>query len=113
MPKPVMVTYKVWPTAEEMALGSAQMFAAKVESAVARRGVARVAISGGSTPQATFKLLADPEQPFLTTIPWDKLHLYWVDERCVAPENPESNYGVCKELLLSKVPIPAANVYRM
>jgi 6-phosphogluconolactonase len=107
------VTYKVWPTAEEMALGSAQMFAAKVESAVARRGVARVAISGGSTPQATFKLLADPEQPFLTTIPWDKLHLYWVDERCVAPENPESNYGVCKELLLSKVPIPAANVYRM
>ncbi|MES2391544.1 MAG: 6-phosphogluconolactonase [Acidobacteriota bacterium] len=113
MPRAVTVTYKVWGTAQEMALGAAQMFAAKVEAAVAKRGVARVAISGGSTPQATFKLLADPAQPFLTTIPWDKLHLYWVDERCVPPDHPESNYGVCRELLLSKVPIPEAQVYRM
>jgi 6-phosphogluconolactonase len=113
MPKPVTVTYQVYPTPEEMALASARLFATKVEQAVASRGVARVAISGGSTPQATFKLLADPEQPFLATIPWDKLFLYWVDERCVPPDHPESNYGVAKQLLLSKVPIPEANVFRM
>ena len=46
-------------------------------------------------------------------MPWSKLQLFWVDERCVGPENPESNYGVARELLLSKVPIPEANVFRM
>jgi 6-phosphogluconolactonase len=96
-----------------MALGSAHLFANKVEQAVASRGVARVAISGGSTPNATFKLLSDPAQPFLATVPWDKLQLFWVDERCVPPTHPESNYGVCRELLLTKVPIPEANVFRM
>jgi 6-phosphogluconolactonase len=113
MPRPVTVTYQVWPTAADMALASAHLFAERVEKAVATRGIARVAISGGSTPKATFKLLADPSGPFLNTIPWDKLQIFWVDERCVGPDDPESNYGVAKDLLLSKVPIPEANVFRM
>ncbi len=113
MPQPISVTYIVWPTAAELALASARNFADKVGAAAARRGVARVAISGGSTPQAAFKLLADPAHPFASTVPWDKLQLFWVDERCVPPDNPESNYGVCKKLLLDQVGIPAANVHRM
>ena len=113
MAKPVTVTYEVWAKKEETALALARLFARKVEEAAAKRGVARIAVSGGSTPQATFELLADPAGPFAATVPWDKLQLYWVDERCVAPEHPESNYGVCKELLLSKVALPAANVHRM
>jgi len=113
MARAVTVTYQVWADKDELALALARLFATKVEQAVATRGVARVAISGGSTPQATFALLADPAGPFATTIPWDKLHLYWVDERCVGPDDPESNYGVCRELLLSKVALPAAQVYRM
>ena len=113
MPRPVTVTYQVWPSSAEVAMASARLFASRVEQAVNQRGVARIAISGGSTPQATFKLLADPAQPFLNTIPWDKIQLFWVDERCVAPDNPESNYGVCCDLLLSKVPLPEKNVFRM
>ncbi len=113
MAKPVTVTYEVWATKEATALAVARLFATKVEEAAAKRGVARVAVSGGSTPQATFALLADPAGPFAATVPWDKLQLYWVDERCVGPEHPESNYGVCRELLLSKVPLPAENVFRM
>ena len=113
MPAPVTVTYVIWPDAQALALASARNFAEKVEKAVARRGVARVAISGGSTPQAAFKLLADPAQPFANTVPWDKLQLYWVDERCVPPDHPESNFGVCQTLLLDQVAIPAANVHRM
>jgi 6-phosphogluconolactonase len=109
----VTVSYQVWATAEEMALASARLFAAKVEQAVATRGVARVAISGGSTPKNTFKLLADPAGSFVATVPWDKLQLFWVDERCVGPDDPESNYGVARELLLSKVPILEKNVFRM
>jgi 6-phosphogluconolactonase len=111
MARVVKVTYQVWPTAAEMALASAQKFTETVEQAVTKRGVARVAISGGSTPQATFKLLA--AEPFASRVPWDKLQLFWVDERCVAPDNPESNYGVARDLLLSRVPIPEANVFRM
>ena len=113
MPAPITVTYQVWPNAADVALASARLFADRVERAAAARGVARVAISGGSTPQATFKLLADPAQPFFTTVPWDKLQLFWVDERCVPPDDPESNYGVCRDLLLSKVPIPESHVFRM
>ncbi len=113
MPQPITVTYLVWPTMDALAMASARQFAAKIEEAVAKRGVARVAISGGSTPQAAFKLLADPAQPFANTIPWDKLQLFWADERCVPPEHPESNYGVCKNLLLDHVALPAANVHRM
>jgi 6-phosphogluconolactonase len=113
MARAVTVTYQVWPTAEAMALAAAQLFAMSVEKAVAARGIARVAISGGSTPKATFKLLADPSGPFLATVPWDKLQLFWVDERCVGPDDPESNYGVARELLLTKVPIPESNVFRM
>ena len=113
MARPVTVTYQVWPSGAAVAFASAQLFAKKVEQAVAARGVARIAISGGSTPQATFKLLADPTHPFLATVPWDKLQLFWVDERCVPPDNPESNYGVCRDLLLTKAPIPQANVFRM
>jgi 6-phosphogluconolactonase len=113
MARPVTITYQVWPSGAEMALASARLFAKKVEEAAAKRGIARVAISGGSTPKATFKLLADPSGPFASTVPWDKLQLFWVDERCVGPDDPESNYGVARELLLSKVGIPKENVFRM
>lgn len=113
MARAVTVTYQVWPSAEAMALASARLFAAKVEQAVERRGVARVAISGGSTPKRTFQLLADPAGPFAATVPWSRVQLFWVDERCVGPEDPESNYGVARGLLLSKVGIPEKNVFRM
>ena len=113
MPAPVTVTYVIWPDVPSLALASARHFAEKASAAVARRGLARVAISGGTTPKAVFELLADPSHGFTNTIAWDKLQLYWVDERCVPPDHPESNYGVCKRLLLDHVAIPAANVHRM
>jgi 6-phosphogluconolactonase len=113
MPRPITVTYQVWSTPEEMAVATARLFASSVEKAATSRGIARIAISGGSTPKAMFQLLADPAHPFAATVPWDKLQLFWVDERCVPPTDPESNYGVCRDLLLTKVAIPAANVFRM
>lgn len=113
MPRSITVTYQVFATPAEMAAASARLFASRVEHAVNNRGIARIAISGGSTPQAFFKLLADPAGPFLATVPWNNLQLFWVDERCVPPDHPESNYGVCRELLLSKVGIPENNIFRM
>jgi 6-phosphogluconolactonase len=60
-----------------------------------------------------FALLADPGQPFLEQVPWKKLFLYWVDERCVPPDHPESNFRMTREAMLDKVPLPPAQVFRM
>ena len=113
MPRPVTITYRVSPTAAAVAQAAAQFFTTEVTKAAASRGMARVAISGGSTPKAMFALLADPAQPFVKQVPWDKLDLYWVDERCVPPDHPESNYRMTYEALLSKVPLAAERVHRM
>ena len=77
------------------------------------RGFARIAISGGSTPKAAFELMVDPGQPWRGRMPWDKLELFWVDERCVPPDNAESNYRMTREALLDRVPLGADQIHRM
>ena len=69
-----------------------------------------IALSGGSTPALMFDLWAK-EYSHLT--PWKKLRFYWVDERCVAPDDAESNYGMAYQHLLSKVPVPESHIYRI
>ena len=113
MPRHVTITYDVFSTPVAVAKAAAQLFTGAAVKAVASRGVARIAISGGTTPKTMFKLLADAAQPFVTQVPWDKLDLYWVDERCVPPDNAESNYRMTREALLSKVPLPAERVHRI
>jgi 6-phosphogluconolactonase len=113
MPRPVEITVKVGATEQEVARQSAQMFAESIQHAVAARGLARVAISGGSTPKAVFELLADPAAPFLAGIPWQSLQLFWVDERCVPPTHEESNYRMTRQAMLDKLPLPSENVHRM
>jgi 6-phosphogluconolactonase len=111
MPRPVTVTYRISPTPAEVAKAAAQLFTDAVVNAASARGVARVAISGGTTPKAMFALLA--AEPFASQVPWDKLDLFWVDERCVPPDHADSNYRMTKEALLSKVPLPADRIHRM
>ena len=113
MPRPVTVTYRVLPTSAATARAAAQLFSDVASKAAADRGIARIAISGGTTPETMFQLLADPAEPFLKQVPWDRIELYWVDERCVPPDHSESNYRMTKEALLSKVPLPAERVHRM
>ena len=113
MPRPVTLTYRVLPTSAATARAAAQVFSDVALKAAKDRGVARIAISGGTTPKSMFALLADPAEPFLKQVPWDRIELYWVDERCVPPDHPESNYRMTREALLSKVPLPAEQVHRM
>lgn len=68
-----------------------------------------VALSGGSTPRRLFRLLAD--EPYLSRMPWQHLHLYWGDERPVGPDHADSNYGAVRATLLKTAPIPAGNVH--
>jgi 6-phosphogluconolactonase len=89
------------------------MFSSVAAEAAEARGVARVAISGGTTPKAMFALLADPAAPYFAQVPWSKLELFWVDERCVPPTDADSNYRMTNEAMLSRVPLPAAQIHRM
>ena len=107
----IQVEYYVYEDAAGFAHHAASFFADQIRSAVASRGVAKIAISGGNTPKPIFALLAGDE--FLKTVPWDKVLLFWVDERSVPPTDKDSNYGMTKTALLDKVPIPEANVFRM
>lgn len=111
MPRPTSVTYQVYSTPAKVAEAAAELFASAVAGAANARGIARVAISGGTTPKAMFVLLAS--EPFASKVPWDKLDLYWVDERCVPPDDAESNYRMTREALLSKVPLPVERIHRM
>lgn len=90
---------------------AAGQFAAQARKAAAANQPFRAALSGGSTPQRLFQLLA--AAPFKDIVPWAAIHFFWGDERNVPPADPASNYGVARELLLSRVPVPAAQVHRI
>lgn len=67
-----------------------------------------IAFSGGTTPSLMFDLWANE---FSELTPWGRMRIYWVDERCVSPEDSESNYGTMRRLLLEKVPIPLEYIF--
>ena len=113
MPRKIQVQYRVFNDQESLASATALHFVEGIREAVETRGVARIAISGGSSPKPVFELLADKAEPFRQAIPWDRLRLFWVDERCVPPDHPDSNYGAARDLLLSKVPLKPEHVVRI
>ncbi|HEV3097386.1 MAG TPA: 6-phosphogluconolactonase [Candidatus Dormibacteraeota bacterium] len=81
----------------------------RVERAVAERGACYLALAGGDTPAGCYRRLAQP--PFLETLPWTRLFVYWSDERQVPLDDPASNYAMAKAALLDHVPIPADQVF--
>jgi 6-phosphogluconolactonase len=89
---------------------AAQEFVTQANQAIAARGKFTVALSGGSTPKGLFSLLATGSIP---SIPWDKIFFFWSDERHVPPNDPESNYRMANEAMLSKVPVPPGNIFRI
>lgn len=113
MPGKLTIQYFVADGAESLAQRAAQHIVEAVEQAVAARGRARIAISGGSTPKRAFQLLGDPAQPWRARMPWDRLEIFWVDERCVPPDDPDSNYRMTREALLDDAPLTPAQVHRM
>jgi 6-phosphogluconolactonase len=89
---------------------AAEEFAAQAIAAVNAQGRFTLALSGGSTPKALYSQLATK---YRDRLPWDKIFFFWGDERHVPPDSPESNYRMVDEALLSKVPVPAGNVFRV
>ncbi len=102
-----MINHKIYQTAEQVVESLANDMKAFSEMS---RPV-HISLSGGSTPKMLFKLLAS--DTYATSVQWQNLHFWWGDERCVAPDDAESNYGEANELLFSKVNIPAENIHRI
>jgi len=113
MSSKLQITYVVEPDPAALAYRAAYHLVELAEEAVAARGRVRIAVSGGSTPKATFALLADPAHPFLHRMPWAQLELFFVDERTVPPDHPDSNYRMTKETLLDRVNLRPDQVHRM
>ncbi|HMD56106.1 MAG TPA: 6-phosphogluconolactonase [Solirubrobacteraceae bacterium] len=95
------------PDPEAVAARAASVIARQLERARSERGEAHLALSGGTTPARTYELLAEQVQN------WEAVHVWFADERCVAPSDPESNYRLAGETLLDPAAIPADRVHRM
>lgn len=102
---------KVVPDATALAAEGADRWVKLAEQAIAERGRFSVALSGGHTPEAMFKLLA--QDPYRSQVAWENVEIFFGDERCVPPDSPESNHRMASESLLRKVPIPGDNIYRI
>jgi 6-phosphogluconolactonase len=69
-----------------------------------------IALSGGTTPELMFSILGGY---FSKSAPWEYVHFFWGDERCVPPDDPESNYKMTRRKLLEKIDIPSVNIHRV
>jgi 6-phosphogluconolactonase len=98
--------------ADALYQAAAAEFVRQAGEAVQANGACTVALSGGSTPKGLYGLLAN-DATWRGQVPSDNMHVFWGDERHVPPDHPDSNYRMANEALLSKVPIPPANVHRI
>jgi len=97
--------------AAAVAREGAARFVSLAKDSLAARGAFHVALSGGKTPAALFRRLA--EDDLRAAVDWSRTHLYWSDERTVPPSHPDSNYGMAERELIARVSIPSQNVHRM
>lgn len=100
---------QVVPDLASLQRAAAQEFSTCALGAVRGAGRFSVALAGGNTPRGVYALLAKESNG----LPWDKIHIFFGDERHVPPNNADSNYRMARETLLGKVPIPESNVHRV
>ena len=96
-----------------MSEAAAERIATLIEQAVETHACAALSLTGGRSPDLLYSLLADPARPWRSRIDWKQLHLFWGDEREVAPDHPESNYGLADRTLLQSVDVPQTQIHRM
>lgn len=86
---------------------SLEIVLSKIQTAIQERGQATIALAGGSTPKPLYEALCTQD------LPWEKIHVFWGDERYVPADHPDSNEGMARHAWLDKVDIPAANIHPM
>ena len=101
---------RILTTPQELFAAAAEELVRLAIEAVQARGRFTIGLSGGSTPKSLYTLLATNAK---SVLPWDRMFFFWGDERHVAPTDAESNYRMVNEAMLSKVPVPPGNVFRV
>lgn len=96
---------------EALSRAAAEVFVAEAQKAVHAQGRFAVALAGGGTPRRTYEILG--EEPFRRLVPWEKVHVFWGDERCVPADDPRNNALMARRALLDHVPIPPAQIHPM
>ncbi|MHB1688393.1 MAG: 6-phosphogluconolactonase [Ignavibacteriaceae bacterium] len=99
---------KIFDSSQSLAIKLAEEFKNEIEK---KTGNFFISFSGGSTPKIFFRELAQP--PFSDRINWNRVQIFWCDERCVPPADSESNYGMTKENLFDCIKIPEENIHRI
>jgi 6-phosphogluconolactonase len=100
----------IFSSPHELAEKFAEEFIQLADDALTEGKLFTVALSGGTTPGLLFSILGDK---FSDSVLWKNVHFFWCDERCVPPDDPESNFGTAKSLFLDKILIPSANIHRI
>jgi 6-phosphogluconolactonase len=101
----------VLPDLDAVSEEAARRFLAIANDAVAKTNRCTVALAGGSTPERLYRLLAS--ETYREAVPWASLYLFFGDERCVPPDDRESNYRMAREAMLDHVPVLPEQVFRM
>lgn len=105
------ITTHIFENAELSARAVAGLIQEKAKAKKQQSQYFNIAVSGGSTPKLLFSFLA--EEDYRIQIPWEIVRFFWVDERCVEPTHPESNFGMTYDALLQYAFVPAENIFRM
>ena len=100
-----------FPTPEALSAGAASFILDLAQKAMRDRGRFAWALSGGRTPENLYRLLSKP--PYRDKMPWQNTLVFWSDERCVPPDDPQNNALMAEKALLDKVGIPASNIFRV
>lgn len=101
---------QIFNTREQLARGFCDFLVHDTRNILQHSKQYSLALSGGSTPINVFRMLAEE---YRTRIPWDCIHFYWGDERCVPPDHPESNYGSARVILFDQLHISDDHIHRI
>ena len=100
-------TVEVLPDKEALIARSLEVVLSQMQTAISERGQCTIALSGGSTPKPLYEAIANVD------LPWQKIHVFWGDERYVPADHPDSNQGMARRAWLDKIDIPADNIHPM
>ncbi len=96
---------EVLPDQKALIARALELILSKIETAIQQRGLFTIALAGGNTPKPLYEAIATQK------LPWDKIHVFWGDERYVSPDHPDSNQRMARLAWLDHVDIPAANIH--
>lgn len=104
-----MAKVKVYKTVELLNQTVAEDILSLCQSCIENHGTFHLALAGGNTPKKLYQLIAS--DTFCDRYPWENIHVYFGDERCVPANHEDSNFRMANEALFTKVPIPVENIH--